>query len=182
MSTQNSSHAAVARRLSATRHTARVLRVLLLLVCGLALFASPAAAQDDDVQVDPDSPSGREYALPVDSARSQASKGSSTRRSAGQAAPLFGEGVRSGAGGGGAGDSAQADKTASKAGPSDDAGEDEDASSALRRAATSTPQTLRAQAAAPDGGSSLLVIVGVGAGVLLAGGLIGLALRRRTLR
>ncbi len=181
MSTQNSSRAAAARRPSATRHTARVLRGLLVMLCGLALFVPLAAAQDDEVQVDPDSPSGREYALPVDSARSQAAKGSGTRRSAVQAAPLFGEGVRSGTGGG-ASDSAQADKTASQRGASDDADPDEDASSASRRAATANPETLRAQAAAPDGGGSLLVIIGVGAGVLLAGGLIGLALRRRATR
>lgn len=152
------------------------------MLCGLALFAPLAAAQDDEVQVDPESPSGREYALPVDSARSQASKGSGSRRSAAQAAPLFGEGVQSGSSSSSGSDSRQADKAASKRGASDDADEAAGASSAPRRVATASPDTLRAQAAAPDGGSSLLIIIGVGAGVLLAGGLTGLALRRRATR
>src|SRR6476619_4464476 len=50
-----------------------------------------AAAQDDGVHVDPNSPAGKEYALPLDSARRDANGGGDS--AAGSGAPLFGVGI-----------------------------------------------------------------------------------------
>jgi cobalamin biosynthesis Mg chelatase CobN len=142
-------------------------RLVLTCLCALALTA-PAQAQDP--QVDPDSPAGTEYQLPIDRAREQAGDGS--RRSGGAAAaeaPLFGEGVdgpssrsreRHGSGG-----SARTPTTTVREQP---------------KLGTSAPEAVQTQAQAPEGGNGL-VAIGVGAvGVLLIGGLGGWAWRRRT--
>jgi hypothetical protein len=150
-------------------------RGLLLLVCGLAVTAPVASAQGDEVFVDPDSPSGKEYELPVNSARQRGAADAQQRDPA--AAPLFGEGVD----GDGASTSAPqrsraraaASRATSKAAASD-------ARSA--RASAELAAERKAQAAAPDGAGGLAAIVGVGAGVLLLGGLAGLFLRRRSAR
>jgi hypothetical protein len=145
-------------------------RPVLTCLCALAL-AAPAQAQDP--QVDPDSPAGTEYQLPVDRAREQAgSRGSRGSRRAGGAAaeaPLFGEGVegspRRAPEKRGAGGSARTPTTTGRQQP---------------ELGTSAPDTVQAQAQAPEGGGSGLVAIGVAAGVLLIGGLAGLAWRRRT--
>jgi hypothetical protein len=71
------------REVSATRPA---LVTLLLLLAG----ATPVGAQDDGVKVDPDSPAGTEYAIPLEEARDDASGGQ--KKSSKQEA-LFGEGV-----------------------------------------------------------------------------------------
>lgn len=174
----------------------RMLRSLLALMCALAVIASvaiaPAAvAQEDGVTVDPGSPSGKEYALPIDRARAQAAKGGSG--SDAQKAPLFGEGVdgdgagpTAGRGGsaadrgssaGGRGSSRdRAGGTRGAASPMDDlesggSGSSDDSASANDR------RLLRAQAA--EGGLGIGASIGAGIGILLIGGLIGLWLRRR---
>lgn len=168
---------------------------LLLLLCCLTATPAVAAAQDDEVFVDPGSPSGKEYALPIDRAREE---GSSTRRQPQkprpQKAPLFGEGVE------GAVESPTAratpkspskePKTESKAGSTsakaraareeEAAGREKAAAAAEARAAElARTRALRAEAAAPTGGMGIAAILGVGVGVLLIGGLVGLWLRRR---
>jgi len=77
-----------------------MLRGLLLALCGLALLAPAAVAADDEVFVDPGSPSGKEYALPVDRARQEAAgETKGAKGSNGKAAtPLFGEGVEAASG------------------------------------------------------------------------------------
>lgn len=65
----------------------------------LALYAPTTYAQTEDgVTVDPDSPAGKEYALPIDQARRDATDGEDARRGgkapAGAPPPAFGEGVR----------------------------------------------------------------------------------------
>ena len=155
----------------------------LAVVAALASAAPAAPAQGDAPQVDPDSPAGTEYQLPLDRAREEAGAGrgggtgggtgGSSGGSAGEA-PLFGEGVEpnstpqpSQPRGGSA--SASDPATTAKAEFSD-------------AAPAATPETLRAQAPSPDGGGSELVAVGAGAGgVLLLGGLAGLLLRRRSM-
>lgn len=60
------------------------------LVVLLALLALPGAAfaQEPGVNVDPDSPSGKEYAIPLDRARGQAAPSASApQRSSGPSAP-----------------------------------------------------------------------------------------------
>lgn len=184
-----------------------MLKGLLVLLCALAATAPVAAAQDDEVFVDPGSPSGKEYAIPIDRAREQAGK-STKKRSGSQKAPLFGEGI------GGNGDGGT--PPASRRDPAAEAGVDRASKDAARsarierrksreaaaRKAKAAAQaktqeaaagagarepelvrarTLRAQAAAPDGGIGVGAIIAAGLGVLLVGGLIGLWLRRRAM-
>ena len=149
------------------------------MLCALALTAPAAAAQDDEIFVDPGSPSGKEYALPVESARQQAAKGAKDRSSSAQPAPLFGEGVDDeSAGEQGAG---AASGGGAAGGGSGGATNDADGGTPSAQGAARTA-TLKAQAAAPDGGIGLAAVIGVGAGVLLLGGAIGVLLRRRSAR
>ncbi len=148
---------------------------LLLLLCGLAVTAPVAAAQDDQVFVDPDSPSGREYELPIDRARERAApKTQKQRRSPGtRDAPLFGAGVEA--------DDAGTTPPQAPREPSG-AGDRTTDDVAAERAAAGAAAERRAQAAAPDGVTGLAAVLGAGAGVLLVGGLVGLLLRRRAAR
>jgi len=130
----------------------------------LALAAPVALAQDDEVFVDPGSPSGKEYALPVDSARQQAAKDGRKRSSKTQAAPLFGEGV------GGGSDDAKASGSAGASGSRDDgdsdggstgqtrgSGADSAQACAFSVAARSACSRAGARHAGPDAGTALLV-------------------------
>lgn len=174
----------------------RVLRKgLLVLVCAFASVASVAAAQGDRVFVDPGSPSGKEYALPIDRARQEAAA-RAKQRSGVQKAPLFGEGVNSGraataapkkdtartSDGGARSDSAErrsSRDTAALREKAADEAMDAAARAAAREATLARARTLRADAATPDGGIGLGTILAAGIGVLLVGGLIGLLLRHR---
>lgn len=179
-----------------------MLKGLLVLVCAFAATAQVAAAQDDQVFVDPGSPSGKEYALPIDRARQQAAT-RAKQRSGTQKAPLFGEGVNDGA-------TAKSPASTRRKAPRSTAASGEGASSdaaarrrsraaaarraeaaaqarvvatraAAREAAIARARTLRAETATPDGGIGLGGILGAGIGVLVLGGLIGLLMRRRAL-
>lgn len=164
----------------AARNTGVVFRGLLLLLSVLALAAPAAFAQGDEVIVDPGSPTGKEYALPVDSARKQAAPHAPTRSSKAQAAPLFGEGVGDGSG------TTKASRGARSARRADDGGGNP--GSAAGTGASGSPPVhagtaaLRAQAAAPDGGIGLAEVIGASVGVLAIGAAIGLLLRRRSSR
>lgn len=146
----------------------------------LVLAAPAALAQDDEVFVDPGSPSGKEYALPVDSARKQAAKDGQKRSPETQAAPLFGEGV------GDRPDDAKASGSAGASGSRDDGDGDGGSTGQTRGSGADSSQagtaTLKAQAASPDGGIGLAAVLGVGVGVLALGAGIGLLLRRRSSR
>ena len=146
------------------------------LAIALALAApGPVHAQSDDPQVDPDSPAGIEYELPLDRAREEAGGGTGggTGTDAGGtagAAPLFGEGVRSEAGANGA----KSPRQGTDSDPATTASVEPDGTGG-------TEAVVRAQAPSPDGGGGDLLAVGAGAGgVLLLGGLAGLAWRRRS--
>jgi hypothetical protein len=77
-------------------------------VVGLSLFlpgaVSPAFGADDGIHYDPDTPSGQEYALPLEQARGDA--GGSPDSGAGSAPP-FGAGIEPGAPSGAQGPEAQ---------------------------------------------------------------------------
>jgi hypothetical protein len=143
--------------------------------------AGSAAAQDDGVFVDPGSPSGKEYQIPLESARRQADP--TTRAGAKVApgersSPLFGEGIEpeddtasagSGNGGGsssgGSGGNGGGGSTPGTTPATQDPGR------------TTLPAATRP--GAPDGGGgTTLMILGGAAVVLLAGGLGGYAMRR----
>lgn len=149
-----------------------------LLLCVMLALAPAAGAQDLTPQVDRNSPAGVEYQLPIQRARAEATGASATPGAAAGEAPLFGVGVqqrppegtrratgkRAGSGG--------ARATGADGGVV-----------AEPPLATSTPEIVRTQAAAPgDAGGGLLRIAATGAGVLLLGAMAGLAWRRRAQR
>jgi hypothetical protein len=150
---------------------------LLTCLCALALVAFVAPAQAQDPQVDPGSPAGTEYQLPIDRAREEAGRGSggpvaSPGGSATSEAPLFGAGVEGRKSGSGAGKQ--------KSGDSDS---DPRTQKGVEPNRGRTPETVRSGASAPASGGSVLVAIGGGAaGVLLLGGIAGLALRRSSTR
>lgn len=96
--------------------------MLLAAAVVLALLVPQQRAIAKGVFFDPDSPAGKEYALPLDQAREEAAGGKSDGP-AGKRAPLFGEGVSgrgSGPGaGGGTGGESGGDQAGSTAGDGD---------------------------------------------------------------
>lgn len=66
--------------------------MVLATVAAFALLA-PAASAKEEVHFDPDSPAGKEYALPLEQARDEAAGVGKSDGPAGEKAPLFGEGV-----------------------------------------------------------------------------------------
>ena len=84
------------------RHTGGMPRnaIPVFLACVLALLLpAPVSAQDGDVHVDPDSPTGREYDIPLERARRDAtSKPEADAPYRSRSAPLFGEGIDSATG------------------------------------------------------------------------------------
>ena len=144
--------------------------------------AAPAAAQDDDgVFVDPSSPSGKEYQIPLESVRRQADP--TTRPGAKVApgersSPLFGEGIDPGTAsgaitpGGNGGGGAGGGSSSGSAPPDAPAAPKGSAPSRAIEAARSAP------GAPPGDTGSLLVILSGAALVLLAGCGAGIALRR----
>jgi hypothetical protein len=150
----------------------------------LALILAPAAwAQEPDpgVSIDPDSPSGREYDIPLESARRGAEPGrdrgapvTQGRRSA----PLFGAGI-----------TPSNSKREADRGTGDDGDErSESTSPAPAREATPAPRSAAPPAAvraaatnpgAPSGGIGTTVLIGLGGLLVLAVGAgAGLLARR----
>jgi hypothetical protein len=68
-------------------------------VAAVLLLGPQQPALAGEVHFDPESPAGKEYALPLDQAREEAASAGKTDGPAGEKAPLFGEGVSSGGGG-----------------------------------------------------------------------------------
>lgn len=145
-----------------------MLKRLLVMLCVFGFIASAAAAQENGVTVDPGSPSGKEYALPVDRARQQAAAPKSSRSDS-QRTPLFGEGV---------GDDVQPSDVPAKKAPAGKVGAATPTNEADAGAAIE-PRTSQARAAAPQGGLGFAAGIAGGAAILLIGGLLGLWLRRR---
>lgn len=146
-------------------------------LCGAALLllllASPVAAQEPGVHVDPNSPAGKEYAIPIDQARRQAEGASGANGGHGSSgsAGLFGAGIsaRGGRGGSGGGHSGGSAKGSGGSGTSGGA-----ASQGAKRA--SARPAIAASTGA--GGNATLLTGGLVAAVLLAGALLGLFFHR----
>lgn len=144
----------------------------------LLLLPAPAMAQQDDqVFIDPDSPTSKQYAIPLESARRQADPNGDGRlappggRPAGVApAPLFGEGIATASKANGA-DKPSKEKRSKAAQP--ESKQRSQADSGPLKAAINNP-------GAPGGGIGSTALIAAGAAlVLLLGGLLGFALRRR---
>ncbi len=154
-------------------------------------LAGPASAQEEGVHVDPDSPAGKEYEIPVEGARRDYSgkrssdRGSSRVRGARRTASLFGAGIspRGGStdrvdnGGGGADSTGRGNEAGEGRGASGAAGSSDDGG-------PSAPDRARgvATAASVDEGGAPLTMGGIVLAVVILGGALGLALRRRALR
>jgi hypothetical protein len=146
--------------------------VALLTLVGLASSAQPAAAKE--VFFDPDTPAGKEYALPVDQAREEAT-GDGADESSGAGAPLFGAGVPPrGAGTGAAG--AETGLTSHPQGQGPGGQPNGNARKTEPHGDSANPgQTVRVAAA---GGSYPLTSgVGIVAAIMLVGAALGLGLR-----
>lgn len=160
-----------------------------LALCAICSLLLPAAALGQrGAQLDPDSPAGVEYQLPLEQARKNALAGDRDGPRAradhggrrGGLKSLFGAGiVAAKAGvqgrGGGDGDASQGGRGAeqgTRGSDADDRG-DPDASSSGRDIRQSA-----LGGADQDGGSAALRIAGVALAVLLVGALLGFALRR----
>ncbi|MDX6691738.1 MAG: hypothetical protein QOG15_3195 [Solirubrobacteraceae bacterium] len=135
---------------------------------GATLGLAPAAfAQGPAPQVDPQSPAGAEYQLPLDRARAASASHTSA---AAVAEPLFGEGVTA--------DTRGSGERASGTPATDDRARD---ASHDGRGVVVRARPPAVSASIPGGaGGSLLAIAAAAAAVLAAGGLAGLAWRRRS--
>ena len=147
----------------------------------------PATAQGQGGQrPDPDSPAGVEYQLPLEQARKNAAgEGTSEPRGGGadpggRAGPLFGAGIVARKVEKGRGDETRAGSedgdggsepgsAGSRADGEDDAGED---------SGGGDPPISRSAVGAADSDDATLRTVGIALAVLLAGGLLGIGLRR----
>ena len=161
------------------------MRAGLVTVFVCLILAAPAVAQEDGVFVDPDSPAGKEYAIPLEEARRHGAGGGAP----GTGQPLFGAGIeratspvesgnaQSGAGGsasGGAGGSASGGGSGKARGHGDNG----NGQSSQRSEGDQAVQRSAAIKAAASGSSDGLITAGIVALVLAAGLLAGVALRR----
>ena len=153
----------------------------------LSLFLPVAVAEGQSDPLDPDSPAGVEYQLPLDRARKNVAvrdPGSGADRPG--AVPLFGAGIvaaktgdqaggggqQGGSDGGGLGRDASGGTAGSRS--------DDDGRRGREGPAGAPPALSDAAVPSPDedGGSAALRIGGIAAAVLLLGALLGLFLRR----
>jgi hypothetical protein len=151
---------------------------LVLVSLLLLVVAHPAAAQEDGVFVDPDSPAGKEYAIPIDQARGETAGGGN--RPAGEE-PLFGEGIEPAGDPGneergeGAGDKAHG---ASKRGQQGSEQQGDAGDGDPSQGQSDLGQSSAAIEAAAANGSDGLLTAGIAVAVLAVGLLAGLGLRR----
>ena len=154
---------------------------LVLAVALLTFDAAAVSAQEDRVFIDPDSPAGTEYAIPLEQARREAAGGGPTNQGrAGNGQPLFGAGIAPPSEAKGEstakGDSAIGDARAGAARKPRTAGDDKKPRAGSNPGASTAAIT----AAAGDGNSEGLVTAGIAAAVLALGLATGLAFRRAT--
>jgi hypothetical protein len=175
-------------------HAASVRSALRVLIAALAtlLCTAPATiAQEEGVFVDPGSPTGKEYALPLDSARREADPSGGGTSAAPGTAPLFGAGIVASSASANATDGQDAGSTSGTSGTEATGGAGGAAEAPAAKSAgsdTEVPASKEAEAVveaatrnpgAPSGGLSAPAVVALlAAGVLLAGGLAGVVIRR----
>ncbi len=172
-------------------------------VVACALVAPSAAVAQEPAQVDPDSPAGVEYKLPLDQARRDAAPdpggggrgggprsggggGPQSGGGSGDPAPLFGAGItRVGAQGSDGGNEAMADAS-DRGGGQESADSDDSGAAGVGGGDAAGPGagesgrsfSTTAASAADSGGSTGLVLGGIALAVVVVGGALGLALRR----
>ena len=178
----------------------------LVVLAAVTVLLSTGTAADAQVVVDPDSPSAKEYAIPLERERRQADP--TTPSEAGviqgeRTSPLFGEGIAASEATGGKseatgakseatgarseapGETSEATGVKSGGRPPREGGASKAVASNERDDANPSPDApadVRAAIAdpgAPDGGGTSLIIGGVALVVVAIGGAAGLLLRRR---
>ena len=137
----------------------------------LFAFVPQALAEEPGVHVDPDSPSAKEYAIPLDRARSDAGGSPGSARS--QQSPRFGAGIEPSSSSAAGADDAGSNHNESSQGSSG-SGKGKKKVGDNASAGISSPVA----SAAGDSGSPALRLGRVALAVLAVGGLLGLALRR----
>ena len=165
------------------------MRPLLGILLATAALAAPAAAQDPEpgLFIDPDSPSAKEYQLPLESERRQADPGTAPDAAVEQGqrtSPAFGAGVTDESAGGGSGGrrrwAAAVGRSRRRPTGGGDAG-DAPGTAAGDAEDAETIRQATAQPGAPDDGlGGTLLAGGIAAVVLAVAGGAGLALRRRS--
>ncbi len=164
--------------------SSRSRRALIIATLGLLASAPAASAQDPGVVLDPDSPSSKEYVIPLEDARRGAdparSESDEVVQGSRSSAP-FGEGIGSGGEQGG---------TASQPGSSTGGGSSRDGDGDRRsgrdrskRGTSLPPEVLSAAARppTPDSGAGSLFLYGAGGlMVVLLGAVLGVLYRRHT--
>jgi hypothetical protein len=136
---------------------------------------SSASAQDEGVHVDPNSPAGKEYALPLDSARRDSDGGTTpSGGTSSHSAPLFGTGI-SDSGGSSGGEGSGSNAGGGKAGASGTS--DSAPGGASARGVDSTQAAARAVAPGGGGLSAGVLTLLIAFGVVAVGILIGLSVR-----
>jgi hypothetical protein len=155
----------------------RLLRTCATVAAALVL-TTPAAAQEPGVFVDPESPTAKEYALPLENERRLADPSTPSDAAVPQGqrvSPAFGEGIAPARseGGGGSATGASGGGESSRGSTGGGAGEADRAAAATVRAATANPG-----APGGDAGDTLVIAGGALALLALAAG-AGLFLRRR---
>jgi hypothetical protein len=162
------------------RHTPRVARgrlIAMLAGCLTVLCVAAAHAQDQPepgVHIDPDSPSAKEYGIPLEDARRDASPARARSAASGQgmaAAPLFGLGVTARPRGAKAGSARRGARRGQKGSPP--------ASSTPSAGGPEVVAQVGRPGALPGGGGSAGLLIGVAALVLGLGVAAGLVLRLR---
>lgn len=165
-------------------------RTALIALLLTVTVAPGAAAQDEGVFVDPQTPAGKEYALPLEQARRDAAPGASGRQDGGGASeqPLFGVGIdpsrgaggSEGSGSAGTGDGGTGAQGSSGRPGQGDVQERRRSGGASSRAGDLAPNAYRPAAieAAASEGSDALITAGIAAAVLGVGVLAGFGLRR----
>ena len=140
----------------------------------LALTAPAVPAQERGVIIDPDSPAGTEYAIPLEQARRDAAGPNALPRPDGAGESLFGAGIT----------------PSRQARPADAGGEARRSRQSAEERRDQTPKggaesrtdpsasTAAIAAASADGGSGTLLTAGIAAAVLAVGLAAGLAFRR----
>jgi hypothetical protein len=156
--------------------------VIVALVGWIAVAGTPTPTPEPGVQVDPDSPSGKEYAIPLDDARRRASPSGETQTMGAPgggtaAAPLFGAGVTA---------------RAARSSAGEDASDGSDAKDSPTRSRSREDPTMSApppasvleaasRPGAPSGGAGTTALLAGGAAALLVlGAGTGVVLRRRS--
>ncbi len=160
-------------------------QVLLCTPILVVVMSGPSAvAQDGGIQVDPDSPSGTEYKLPLEGARQDAQRDHGRDAGPGSPAgrrpapaPAFGEGIETPA----ADATTKRDGERSRGERSEGDGETAgsggtEAATGTNEAQATTPSSTTKRAKGP--GSALLAVGVIAAGLLVAGAAIGVLIRR----